>query len=179
MTRDEMKQILARVDVLFPNWHPADLSLTIDVWMEELGNLRYDEVLIAVKTYTRTDTTGFAPTISKLLEIINDIKADIYGGDLSEMQAWALVSKALRDSTYHAKERFNELPVTVQKAVGSSEVLSAWGTAENYNENVAQSNFIKAYRNVLEREKKISVYPAEIQNRINAAQTKLIGGNNG
>ena len=83
------------------------------------------------------------------------------------MEAWALVSKALRNGINGADEEFNKLPATVQKAVGSPNQLRNWAiTDENAVENVIQSNFIKTYRGVCDREKEIFKMPTDIKNMI-------------
>jgi hypothetical protein len=80
------------------------------------------------------------------------------------MQAWALVSKALKNGTYGAQEEFDKLPPTVQKAVGSPSQLRNWAvTDEESIENVIQSNFMRTYRVICQREKEISKMPTDIK----------------
>lgn len=90
------------------------------------------------------------------------------------MEAWALVGRALRDSAYHAQERFDELPPLVKKAVGSPDNLRAWGTAENYSENVAQSQFIRSYQDVLKRKKEIAKLPSSVRQLIQNTERLMI-----
>lgn len=175
MTRDNVKMLLARIDISYPNWKPKDLTLLIDTWFEMIGEYSYEEMLIALKTYISTDRSGFAPSIGQLIGTVNDIKAKIQGEDLSEMQAWSLVRKAMCDSIYHAQERFDELPEKVRRAVGSPQNLKAWGIEDSYNENVAQSHFINSYRRVCEDAKKINAMPVEVRTLIAQATQNLIG----
>lgn len=174
MTRDETKKIIAIIVTAFPNYNPKDLSMTVDVWNEMLKDYSYKDVAIALKTYIATNTSGFAPSIGQLIEKMNVVNEM---NELSEMEAWAIVSKAIRDSIYHSKERFEEFPDDIKKAVGSHENLKAWGMDENYNENVTQSHFLRCYRSVLERKKEVAKLPSEVRQLIGIASAGMGGMN--
>ena len=83
------------------------------------------------------------------------------------MEAWLLVSKALRNGTYGAIEEFNKLPPLVQKAVGSPHNLrNCSQTDTNSIENAVQSNFMRSYRLVVNRENEIKQLPADVRTLI-------------
>lgn len=175
MTRDEAKKLIMVITSSYPNFKPADMSMTVDVWANMLSEYEYDKCAMALKTYIMSDTSGFAPSIGQLIGKMNVVD------EMSEMtglEAWGYVSRALRDSTYHAQERFDELPPLVKKAVGSPDNLRAWGMDEGYNENVAQSQFIKSYNTLLERKKEINRMPVEVRAMIEQTSQKLIGEKN-
>lgn len=177
MTRDEVKALLARISICYPNWKAEDKTLTIDTWHEMLSDYKYEDMLVTLKSYIATNRSGFAPDIGQLIGHFNDLVSKVSNTYLTEMQAWALVSTALRDSTYHAKERFEALPKAVQKAVGSPDTLRAWGLDEKYNENVAQSHFVTCYRKVVEDEKMIAAMPKEVKTMIESNKHILIEDN--
>jgi hypothetical protein len=107
-----------------------------------------------------SDTSGFAPTVGQVLENARKIKSP---EELNEMQAWALVSKALRNGTYGAEEEFNKLPPLVQQAVGSPSQLRNWATTDYESiENVIQSNFMRTYRTVCNRANEFSKLTPDI-----------------
>ena len=84
--------------------------------------------------------------------------------ELNEMEAWALVSKALRNGYYGAVEEFDNLPPLVQKAVGTPDNLRNWSQANTESvENVIQSNFMRSYRTVVKREEEIKKMPVDVQ----------------
>ena len=170
MTREETKQILMRIDVAFPAWKPKDLTLLIDVWQEAFADYPYQTVLMAVRSFIQSDRQGFAPSIGQITGLIVDLDEMSKGEELTEMEAWALVGRALRNSAYNAKEEFDKLPVNVQRAVGSPENLKAWGTDPNYNENVAQSHFMNVYKSVCQRDKQTRSLPQEVRNLIASKQ---------
>lgn len=167
MTRDETKKILMRIQSVFPNWKPtADLRFVVDTWCEYFEEHSYEQVLVALKAYILSDTSGFAPSIGQLVEKMQMINQP---EELNEMEAWHLVSKAIRNGYYGAEEEFSKLPPLVQKAVGSHEQLRQWAQTDiDSVENVIQSNFMRTYRAVVERSLNVSKMPIEVQKTIEA-----------
>lgn len=157
MTRDETKRIIQILCATYPNYHPADLSSTVDAWHLMLEEYSYKEIAVALKAYITSDTSGFAPSVG---QIIGKLKLITAPEQLNEMQAWAMVSKAIRNGTYGAETEFENLPEVVQKAVGTPANLRQWAqTDADSIENVIQSNFLRTYRNVLKREEEIKWLP--------------------
>ena len=144
----------------YPNYKPNDISETVDVWQMMLSDYDYNLVAMALKAYILSDTIGFAPSIGQLVSKIQTITKP---HELSEMEAWSLVSKAIRNSGYNSVEEFAKLPPIVQNAVGLPEQLRTWALDENYNEQVVSSNFMRCYRNELARHEELSKMPAEIK----------------
>jgi hypothetical protein len=177
MSRDETKKILMRIQTTFPNWKPqGDLSLVVDVWHEYLEDYAYEEILIALKAYTTTDTSGFAPSIGQLVGKLHSVARN---DELNEMEAWSLVSNAIKNGYYGAEEEFAKLPELVQKAVGTPANLRAWAhTDESSIENVVQSNFIRTYRTVVKRESECAKLPTSIKNLIGGASNENLLGCN-
>ena len=160
MTRDEAKKLIMIICSTYPNYKPMDLRDTVDVWHFMLSDFDYSEVSVALKAYILSDTSGFAPTVGQLLEKVRKIKSP---EELNEMQAWGLVSKALRNGTYGAEEEFNKLPPLVQQAVGSPSQLRNWATTDYESiENVIQSNFMRTYRTVCHRANEYSKFTPDI-----------------
>lgn len=166
MTREDTKKLLMRISSVYPNWKPqADLTFVIETWCEYLSEYTYEQVLIALKAYISTDTSGFAPSIGQLVDKIHSIKQPC---ELNEMEAWSLVSNALRNSTYNADAEFLHLPALVQKAVGSPSNLRNWAQTDIESiENVVQSNFMRTYRTVVAREKENRKLPESVRIAMN------------
>lgn len=165
MTRDETKQVLMRISSVYPNWKPtADLTFVTETWWEYLCEYTYEQILAALKTYIATDKSGFAPSIGQLIDKLMVIEQP---QQLSELEAWALVSNALRNGYYHAEEEFEKLPPLVQKAVGTPSNIRNWSQTDTMSvENVIQSNFIKTYRTVVLREEEYRKLPVSIRELI-------------
>lgn len=138
----------------YPNYKPNDISETVDVWNVMLSDYDYNLVAMALKAYILSDTSGFAPSIGQLVGKIQSITQP---QELSEMEAWALVSKAIRNSVYNSVEEFAKLPPLVQKAVGTPDNLKNWAMSDYSSiETVIQSNFIRTYRVVTNRQSEIN-----------------------
>jgi hypothetical protein len=164
MTREETKKIIRIIIDSYPNYKPSDLSETVDVWCMMLEEYSYQQIAVALKAYILTDTSGFAPSIGQLVGKLHSVARN---DELNEMEAWALVSNAIKNGYYGAEEEFAKLPEVVQKAVGTPANLRAWAhTDEQSIENVVQSNFMRTYRMVVKRESEYAKMPTSIKNLI-------------
>lgn len=164
MTRDETVKIIRIMCDCYPNYKPSNLSETVDVWNMMLENCTYEQVSVALKAYVFSDTSGFAPSIGQLINKLHEVQTP---QELNEMEAWFLVSRALRNGYYSAVEEFSKLPPPVQKAVGSPDNLRNWALADSKSiENVVQSNFMRTYRTVVNRENEIKKMPADVRTLI-------------
>lgn len=171
MTREEVKKIIAVLIASYPNYKPNDMQMTVEVWASLLEDYDYKAMGVALKGYIATDTSGFAPSPGQL---IAKYHAMANKDEKSEMEIWDMVRKAISDSTYHAEERFNELPILAQKSIGSPNQLRVWAMDEEYNDNVVQSNFLKTYRELSARDKEFKRMPIDIQNMITATTNNMI-----
>lgn len=159
-TDKETRKIIAVLMVAYPNYKPINIDFTVSVWTDMLSDYSYSEVDMAIKAYISTDTSGFAPAIG---QVIDKIKSITTPRQMTDAKAWALVRKAISDSSYNAKDRFNELPVTCQRAVGSPAQLRMWALDASYNENVVSSNFMRCYRTEVTRQSELSRMPSEVR----------------
>lgn len=150
MTREETQDLLLSIQSLYPNWDPENKTATINAWHWALEEYPAKAVKAALQIYVKTNNTGFAPSVS---QIINGIYKPMEQEAMSEAEAWNLVKKAIQDGNYHAEERFNELPLLVQKAVGSPNMIRQWaGTDSDEVNTVIMSNFQRAYKTIVHRE---------------------------
>ena len=173
MNREETVQLLMVIQSAFPNYKVPDKTTAVNTWFTMLHDYEYQLVMLSLQKYIATDTSGFAPSIGAIVQGIPKPQFE----ELNEMEAWSLVSKALRDSTYHSKERFAELPLSVQKAVGTADNLRNWASTDLQSiENVIQSNFIKTYRTELKRKEEMACLPDSIKLAMEQAQ-RLQGEN--
>ena len=164
MTEKEVRQLLAMTQAVYPNYNPPSREAAVNAWLMCLSEYDNNVVMAAFKAYITTDTSGFAPSIGQLLDRLHAIQNP---QELNEMEAWSLVSKALRNGYYGAVEEFNKLPPLVQKAVGSPDNLRNWSQTDSESiENVVQSNFMRSYRLVVNRENEIKKMPADVRTLI-------------
>ena len=175
MNVNEAKKVIAVMMMSYPNYNPIDIDTTAQLFSELLADYSYKQIDMALRAFISTDTSGFAPSIGQLIEQIQKIGTP---DCLSEMQAWALVSDALRNSSCHAEEEFEKLPELVQRAVGSPNLLRSWATTDERSiENVVQSNFMRSYRAEVTRSKELQALPNDIKAIVqNLGKMRLIGG---
>ncbi len=160
MTDKETRKIIAVLMVAYPNYKPINIDFTVSVWADMLSDYSYSEVDMAIKAYISMDTSGFAPAIG---QVIDKIKSITTPQQMTDAEAWSLVRKAISDSSYNATDRFNELPITCQRAVGSPAQLRMWALDASYNENVVSSNFMRSYRTEVARQNELSRMPSEVR----------------
>lgn len=173
MTRDETVGLIRSIMSLYPNWKPDNLTDTVNAWHWALSDYPAPMTKAALQIYIRTSNTGFAPSVSQLINAMHEPQKN---NELTEGEAWSLVKKAIQDGNYHAEERFNELPKTVQKAVGSANMIQQWaGTDSDEVNTVIMSNFQRAYRTELKRKEFTDRVPLEITNLLTGISERMIG----
>lgn len=164
MTREETKKIIMVMAASYPNYKPLDISMTVDAWQMMLEEYSYNEIALALKAYITSDNSGFAPSIGQLIEklhIITDPQ------EMSELEAWGLVYKAICNSGYNAESEFAKLPEACQRAVGNPANLREWAMMDiDTVQSVEQSHFIRNYRTILSRMKEEAKMPQEVRTLI-------------
>ena len=77
---------------------------------------------------------------------------------MTEMEAWHLVKKAMNTSDFVSA--FRSLPPAIRRVVGSPDQLKEWAYMESETVNsVIQSNFMRSFRVVAEREREFAKLP--------------------
>lgn len=163
MNKPEMRKIIASMMAIYPTYNVRDIDLTVGMWLEVMGEYSYVEVSLALQSYMRSSTSGFAPTPGQLIELIHTTTRP---DEPNEMEAWSMVSNAIRNSGYNYAEEYSKLPLLIRKAVGTPEQLRAWALDEKFNEEVASSNFMRCYRAEAKRAHERSKMSPEVQRMI-------------
>lgn len=163
MNKTDAKKLIAVLMVTYPNYKPVDVELTAKIWADVAEDCTYEQMDMALKSYIKSNASGFPPVPGQIIDLIHKMTVP---AELNEMEAWALVSKAIRNSGYNSVEEFAKLPPLVQKAVGLPGQLRIWALDENYSEDVVSSNFIKCYKSVCAREMGKRKMPEQAQRLI-------------
>lgn len=174
MTREETKVLLKAISTAYPNYKIEDLKETINLWHLMLGDFEYKDCSLSLQKYIMSDTSGFAPSISHIASGIHDIKEIISDEFPTETEAWALVNKALNNGNYHAQEEFDKLPDLIKKTIGSANMIREWAQLDAKTLQVVQSNFMRSYRENVEKAKIINRMPTEIKNQIEQKNQELL-----
>ena len=165
MTRKEIISILAVLRAAFPNFDrdmgrkelEGIVSLWEDLFRDDPANL----VCGAVKALIATKENSFPPTIGEVKAKMQKILSP---HEMTEQEAWALVSKALTNGYYGAKEEFAKLPPAVQAAVGDPEQLREWAAMDRATvQSVVASNFQRSYRDKAKHEREFAALPEEVK----------------
>lgn len=98
-----------------------------NVWFELLKDIPYQQANVAIQKYMLTEK--FPPTIADIREKATQIVESV-DSSISELEAWSLVRKAVRNSGYHSVEEFEKtaggLPESCRKC-GKSERVGVDG----------------------------------------------------
>ena len=175
MKKTEVIELLGYVRVAFPNSFtrqtPADLQALVNLWYRHFKDDDYKLVQCAVDSIIATDTTGFAPSIGKIKEMINKLLAP----DIMTEQEACYVYDALRNSIYNSLDEFEKLPDVVKSAVGSPSQLREWAVLPSEQlHTVVSSNFMRSYRARSKHAEEMSLLPSSAKEMITGATSKVI-----
>lgn len=173
MRIEDSRRLIAVLMATYPNYNPIDVELAAETWAGVMEEYTYEQVDMALRSYMKTNTSGFPPVPGQIIDKMHTMTQP---QELNEMEAWSLVSKAVRRSGYDSVEEFAKLPPLVQKAVGLPDQLRAWALDAGYREDVARSHFINCYKTVLERNKEIKKMPDSVLGLIENANEKSAAG---
>jgi len=165
MTLQETNKILAIVCEVYPLFlKDRNPELTSALWQKLFEDDEYAMVETALMAFIATDTKGFPPSVGALKEQIRLLKQK---SEMTEQEAWALVSKASSRSAYNAKEEFEKLPSEIRRIVGSYEQLHEWALMDvDEVQTVVASNFQRSYRAHRESQRKFDMLPSAVTDMV-------------
>lgn len=154
----------------FSNMDTRTMALKKTLWESEFQNDDLTLVYAAVRLLMK-ERREFAPNIGHIRDKMRLLREP---EELSEAQAWAMVSKACQNSLYNAKREFDNLPPEVQQAVGAPEQLKAWAAMEEETvQSVVASNFRRSFRTQQSRNRELSMLPPDIRAAICGAADRM------
>ena len=181
MTREETLAIMAVLKAAFPNYYKdmkrTDAEGIVNLWASMFADEPVELVKAAVHTYIVTPGNHFPPHVA-------DIKAAIHRitqpRELSEIEAWALVERAIRgasmspqsmmyrngetDGKTSAERKFEALPPLLRRIVGNPGQLAAWAAMDEETVGtVISSNFQRSYRAIAAKEREYQALPNEVR----------------
>lgn len=174
MTRDDVIKIMSVLRGAYPHFY-RDISKqeaydTINLWTDMFSRDDASIVAAAVKSLIDGDDKGFPPTIG---QVKAKMRLLVGSDELTEAEAWNLVSKAVKNGLYGAVEEFEKLPPAVKRIVGSPSQLRDWASMDSDTlHSVVASYFQRSYKVVATREKEIAALPDDVKKLINFAMNK-------
>lgn len=168
MNKADFFKIMTNIRMTFPHsfTHCQDdnqFKAVCANWYRFFENDDYEVVSKAVDKFIATDTTGYAPTIGQIKNLLISVNPP---SQISVESAWAKAIRAARCDYRYAQQEYDKLPSAIQKAVGSPRVLVEWGWMEENATQFARKEFEKKYNDVLEEEKQLLLSGATTHERI-------------
>lgn len=137
MTKQEFAKLVKGMRAVYGKMFEDEQAFL--VWYSLLSDLDYSRAQSALQKYMMTN--HFPPTPADIRKNAVDEQEET-----GALEAWAMVRKAVRNSSYHAEQEYSKLPAAVQKAIGSPANLKelALMPVDTF-ESVEQSHFVRSY----------------------------------
>lgn len=165
MIKKEMAEIIAIMQANYPDdfrgMSDTAMNAKINLWFMQFRDDEYKDVLAAVMAHIATDTNRFMPPVGVIKAKLVEIRQP---DEMTEMEAWDLVSKATRNSTYNSADEFAKLPPVVQRLVGSHMQLKEWAAMDTETlQSVVASNFQRSYKVRAKNEREYLALPSSVK----------------
>ena len=165
MTYEETLKIMSVLKAAYPSFYRDmkrdDALAAVELWASMFADDDFGIVCAAVKALIAGDEKGFPPVIGQVKARIRQLTEPV---QMTELEAWALVSRAVRNSTYNSEEEFAKLPPEIQDVVHDPGQLRQWamGSAEEL-ETVIASNFQRSFRAREKARKEYAALPGDVK----------------
>ena len=164
MNKRDTVGVMALLETAYPAYYARQDDRkrmeAVNLWAELFADDPAQLVYAAVKTII-VSGGAFPPSIGEIKQRVHDLTAP---EEMSETEAWSLVSRALHNGIYGYREEFDKLPPEVQTAVGRPEQLKEWAVMpEDQVQSVVASNFMRGYKTVLRRERETALIPESVK----------------
>ena len=172
MTREEFGTLVKGMKAVYAQATFIPDQDAFDVWYALLQDLDYTRASMAAQRHMMTEK--FPPTISDIRSGAVEVSAPT---EMTEMEAWSRVYKAICDLRYDEPEKeFNRLPELCRIAIGTPANLRELATMDTETVmSVEQSHFLRNYRAAAERKKAEAALSVDLLARIEQAR-QLTGG---
>lgn len=165
MTKKEMAEILAIMQANYPDdfrgMSDAAMHGKINLWYMQFRDDDYKEVMAAVMAHIASDTNRFMPPVGVIKAKLVEIRQP---EQMTEMEAWGLVLKAIGNSSYNSGEEFKKLPPVLQRLVGAPSQLREWASMDSETLNsVVASNFQRSYKVRAKSEREYLALPSSVK----------------
>lgn len=159
----ETAKIMAVLETAYPRFYAnktaEDRENAVKLWAQVFAEDPYNVVSMAVMALIKT--SPYPPQPSDVNAKIQQITQP---EQMTEMEAWSLVVKAVNNSAYNSGEEFKKLPPVVQRLVGAPSQLKEWAVmdSETFNSVVA-SNFQRSYKVRAKNERDYLALPSSVK----------------
>jgi hypothetical protein len=177
MTKREVAELMTILQANYPDSFKGQsdevVAAKVALWHDFFKDYPSTVVSAAAKAFMATDAKGFMPNVGQITEQIRRLNEP---EEMTAIEAWGYVSKALRNSAYGSVEEFTKLPPLIQKVVGSPEQLKEWALMEtDVVQSVISSNFQRSFKVGQDRERDFEKLPCEVKAFIGQIAGTAIG----
>lgn len=175
MNITETMQIMAVLELAYPQFYAKktneEKKNAVKLWTEMFADEPGEVVAMAVKALIKTRVSDWPPSIGAINEKIMQITQP---KEMTELEAWESVAKAIRNSAYNSGEEFAKLPEVVQRLVGTPAQLREWAVMDSDTINsVVASNFQRSYKARAKHEREYLALPTAVKGFMNALADKM------
>jgi len=165
MTKAETVTLMGIIQVAYPSYYnnksKEELMAAVNLWHEMFKEDDFQLVSAGIKSFIASDVKGFPPSIGAIKQYITKITTK---DEMTEQEAWGLIKKALKNSSYGAKEEFKKLPQELQRLIGSPSQLKEWAREEITTlDTVVASNFMRSYRARIQSIREYNALPNDVK----------------
>lgn len=165
MTHNETLAIMSVLKAAYPNFYKdmkrAEAEGIVSLWAEMFRDEPAQLVAAAVKAHIANDAKGFPPHIGAIKEAVTKLRTP---EEMTELEAWGLVQKALSNGIYGAQQEYDKLPPVIQRLVRSPAQLKEWAMMETDTVNsVIASNFQRSYKARAANERQLLALPSDVR----------------
>lgn len=161
----ETAKLMAVLETAYPMFYAKKTQQeredAIRLWAEMFADEPGEVVAMAVKALIKSRVSTFPPGIGEITEKIQQI---MQPEQMTELEAWGLVLKAIGNSNYNSGEEFNKLPPVIQRLVGAPSQLREWAAMDSETLNsVVASNFQRSYKVRAKNERDYLALPSNVK----------------
>lgn len=165
MNKREVVELMTVLQANYPDsfkgQSDAVVGAKVALWYDMFKNYPKEIVHAAAVAFMATDTKGFMPNVGQINEQIQRMNRK---DDRTPDEAWRLVYRAIRNSTYWAAEEFAKLPEDIQRFVGHPDQLKEWALMEaDVVQSVIASNFQRSFKVRQENDRDFAKLPVEVK----------------
>ena len=161
----ETAKLMAVLETAYPMFYAKKTQQeredAIRLWAEMFAEEPGEVVAMAVKALIKSRVSTFPPGIGEITEMIQQITQP---EQMTELEAWGLVLKAVGNSNYNSGEEFQKLPAVLQRLVGAPSQLREWAVMDRETLNsVVASNFQRSYKVRAKNERDYLALPSSVK----------------
>ena len=176
MTEKQVTDILNVLKISFPqsfhNWGQEQIIGYKALWVEMFKDDDARLVVNAVKSLIGTSTSSFAPTIGQIKNKMHSLTT--VNTEVSSLEAWEVVRKAISRSGWYAEEEFEKLPDDLKRLVGSASQLHNWSQMDSETVNsVISSNFQRNYKQRVEKDRELAMLPNDVKKALQIDEKQI------